>query len=88
MSPPVTTTSLSTKSVEVLLSVNEMVAVSLINTLVTLLETVTSGATVLTVRVLSLCAALSFPASSANAPAPTATVAVPLKSASGVKTAV
>ena len=88
MSPPVTTTSLSTKSVEASLSVNEMVAVPPVATLATLLETVTSGATVSTVIVFSVAAALSLPAASVKTPAGTLIVPDVVESASGVNTTV
>ena len=88
MSPPVTTTSLITKSEDSLLSVKVMVASPPVATLATLLETITSGATVSTVIVFSVAAALSLPAASVKTPAGTLIVPLVLESASGVNTTV
>ena len=71
------------------LSVNEMVGLESVElTLAALLVTMTVGATVSTVIVFSVAAALSLPAASVKTPAGTLIVPLVLESASGVNTTV
>ena len=85
--PPVTVTSDAAKSVEASESVKVMVALPALATLDALELMATVGAMVSTAME-SVPEVFSLPAVSVKAPAPTETVALPLKLAAGVKSAV